>query len=340
MHGGSQVPVARAAAVEAAWAAGLAPATCDTVALVATELAENLHRHAVEGELWLLPEPAADAQGQLTLLAVDRGPGVVGFHRCLEDGFSTAGTMGTGLGAVRRAASRFDAVSEPGRGTVVAAVLRDPSPHQRHGPVRIGDVDVAALGFPAPGEDVSGDAWTYVSRGSRLLVLLADGLGHGQGAADASRRAAGVLRDQADQAPSEVLRALDAALVGTRGAAVTLAQVEMESLRTGGPVTVTGLGNVSALVAGPQGGTRRAATGHGTAGARGRSRYLEHVSDLAANGVLLLHSDGLTSRWTLDDRLELLRHSSVVIAAALLRDHGRGSDDSLVVIIKADGQRA
>ncbi|MGZ4592226.1 MAG: SpoIIE family protein phosphatase [Actinomycetes bacterium] len=338
VHGSSQVPVARAAAVEAAWAVGLTAATCDTVALVATELAENLHRHAVDGELWLLPEPAAGADGKLTVLAIDRGPGVVGFHRCLEDGFSTTETMGTGLGAVRRAASRFDAVSEPGRGTVVAAVLRDPRPHPRHGLEPVGDVDVAALGFPAPGEEVSGDAWTCVSRDSRLMVLLADGLGHGQGAADASQRATGVLRDLAHLEPGEVLRALDTALVGTRGAALTLALVEPESLRTGGPVTITGLGNVSALVAGPDGGTRRAATGHGTAGARGRTPYLEHVSDLAAGGVLLLHSDGLTSRWTLDDRLELLQHSAVVIAAALLRDHARGSDDSLVVVVKAGGR--
>jgi len=166
-------------------------------------------------------------------------------------------------------------------------------------------------------------------------VVLADGLGHGPQAAQASRRAADGLAALADEPPAEVLRALDTALEGTRGAAVTLAQVEVSALRDGGVVTSCGLGNVSVLVAGPDGTTRRAATGHGTAGARGRNRLPEQVSTLAPEGVLLLHSDGLTSRWGLQDRVELLRHSAVVIAAALLRDHERGRDDSLVVVLRA-----
>ena len=125
----SQVPLARALATRAAVRAGLAPARVEVVALVATELAENLHRHAVGGELVLVPPPAQGAAtraagaGDLWVLAVDRGPGVARFDRCLADGYSTGGTMGTGLGAVVRLADRFDAVSEPGRGTVVAAAF-------------------------------------------------------------------------------------------------------------------------------------------------------------------------------------------------------------------------
>jgi len=330
----SQVPSARAVAVEAALESGLSPATCDTTALVASELAENLHRHAVDGELWLLREPAhGDVAPGLTLLAVDRGPGVAGFSRCLVDGYSTNGTMGIGLGTVRRAAAWFDAASEPGRGTVVAARLCDPAPDATPSD----EVDVAALGFPITGEEVSGDGWACVSRGSRVLVLLADGLGHGEGAAQASRRAARALHALADRSPAEVLRALDEELVGTRGAAVTLAQVEVSALRAGGTVTSAGLGNVSVMVTGPDGSTRRAATGHGTAGARGRNRYAEQVSELPQDGVLLLHSDGLTSRWTLEGRAELLRHSALVVAAAVLREHERGRDDSLVVVLKAAG---
>jgi len=336
----SQVPGARAAALQAALDSGLSAATCDSAALVASELAENLYRHGTDGELWLLREPAHDGRASgLTLLAVDRGPGVAGFSRCLVDGYSTGGTLGIGLGTVRRAAAWFDAVSEPGRGTVVAARLSDPAPPGEGAPRQTGadEVDVAALGFPLAGEEVSGDGWACVARGSRLLVLLADGLGHGEGAAKASRRAALALPPLADLPPAEALRALDEELVGTRGAAVTLAEVEVATLRDGGTVTSSGLGNVSVLVAGPDGSTRRAATGHGTAGARGRNRYAEQASALPPAGVLLLHSDGVTSRWTLADRAELLRHSALVIAAAVLRDHERGRDDSLVVVVKATG---
>ena len=41
--------------------------------------------------------------------------------RCLTDGYSTAGTPGTGLGAVRRLANEFDIYSAPGEGTIVMA---------------------------------------------------------------------------------------------------------------------------------------------------------------------------------------------------------------------------
>ena len=49
----------------------------------------------------------------------------------------------------------------------------------------------------------------------------------------------------------------------------------------------------------------------------------------------MLHTDGLTTRWLLDGRLELLRHRAEVVAAVLWRDHARGTDDSLVVVVRA-----
>jgi anti-sigma regulatory factor (Ser/Thr protein kinase) len=320
----SQVAVARGAAVEAASRAGLSGPVRDTAALVATELAQNLHRHAVGGQLWLMAEP-----GRVTLIAVDVGPGVPGFVRCLVDGYTTAGTMGTGLGAVRRAALEFDAVSEPGRGTVVVVTLgARPA---------AAVADVAALGTAAPREEVSGDAWAWRVDGADLLLLVADGLGHGPDAATASLAAAHVVRESREGAPDLLLRQVDEALLGTRGAAVSLARTSVEALTSGGHVVTAGLGNVSLVLAGPDGRTRRAATGHGTAGTGLPSRFVPTPMTIEAGGAVLLHTDGLTSRWDLQERTELLRHRSVTIAAALLRDHRRGSDDSLVLVAKALG---
>jgi len=322
----SQVPVARAAAVRAARSAGLPVGTADRVALAATELAENLHRHATGGELLVLP---ADAAAAVTLVALDRGPGVAGFERCLVDGYSTAGTLGTGLGAVRRLARTFDAVSEPGRGTIVAAALGDPPP--------AAGADVAAVGFPIPGETVNGDGWTVVRRGARLVLLLADGLGHGPQAAEASAAATAAVPALADLPPAGVLSALHDRLRHTRGAAVTVAATDLDALLDGGTVHSAGFGNVSLLVAGGDGETRRAATAAGTAGVRSGGRVLEQATVLPPGGIVVLHSDGLTSRWGLTGRAELLRHSAVVVAAALLRDHERGGDDTMVVVLRAAG---
>ncbi len=352
----SQVPLARSLAVRAAARAGLTPAEGETVALVTTELAENLHRHAVGGELLVLPgrgQPDVGRPGRvrpaLWVVATDRGPGVDRFSRCLVDGYSTAGTLGTGLGAVVRLSTAFDAVSEPGVGTVVAAGFGGAHPDGGHPDgtdgtdgtdgagtgTQGGALDVAALGFPIDGEDVNGDGWAVVQQGLRVLLVAADGLGHGPGAAAASAVVAAAVPALAHLEPLPLLVELNTRLAGTRGAAVTVAGVDAGAVLHGGPVTGVGLGNVSMLVAGPDGSTRRAATSHGTAGASPSASPRPHVQHLPAGGAVVLHSDGLTTRWDFSGRAELLRHSALVVAAALLRDHSRGRDDTLVVVLKA-----
>ena len=88
------------------------------VAIVATELGNNLLRHAGGGELLLQTLGSGD-DAVVELLAVDRGPGMHDVSLCMRDGYSTAGTPGTGLGDMRRLADLFDIYSHPGEGTVV-----------------------------------------------------------------------------------------------------------------------------------------------------------------------------------------------------------------------------
>ena len=71
---------------------------------------------------------------------------------CLRDGMSTAGTRGVGLGAIKRLASRWDAYTRPGNGSVVSAYVLP------HGVKRPG-LDIAGVAIPYPGLHVSGDAW-------------------------------------------------------------------------------------------------------------------------------------------------------------------------------------
>jgi len=107
------------------------------IAIIASEMATNLVRHGGGGEILcrLLPGDAG-----IELIACDRGRGMVDVEECLRDGFSTGGTAGTGLGAIRRLATTFDIYSVHGMGTVVLAqVLVTPT----HGPV------IAAARSPA-----------------------------------------------------------------------------------------------------------------------------------------------------------------------------------------------
>src|SRR5215469_17876446 len=71
------------------------------VAVVATELCSNLLKHAGSGEIAITPFDDGDGRG-VELLALDQGPGIADIKKSLADGHSTAGTSGTGLGAIRR----------------------------------------------------------------------------------------------------------------------------------------------------------------------------------------------------------------------------------------------
>lgn len=88
----------------------------------------------------------------------------------------------------------------------------------------------AGAGRPLAGMPVNGDAaWTW-SRGPRLQVAVMDGLGHGHDAAAASREACRCLDARGGQGLAVLLRSLHEALRRTRGAALSLADADLEEI--------------------------------------------------------------------------------------------------------------
>jgi anti-sigma regulatory factor (Ser/Thr protein kinase) len=73
------------------------------IALVITEVATNLTKHAHGGQL-ILQVVTDNGRRGLDVLSLDRGPGIARPEEALRDGYSTAGSPGTGLGAIARLA--------------------------------------------------------------------------------------------------------------------------------------------------------------------------------------------------------------------------------------------
>lgn len=91
------------------------------IEIMILELARNILRHADgSGDLQVVSVEDGPRHG-LLITARDDGPGIPNIARALEDGFSTAGTLGAGLPGVKRLADAFEINSTPGRGTVVKA---------------------------------------------------------------------------------------------------------------------------------------------------------------------------------------------------------------------------
>src|SRR5882724_7931777 len=77
------------------------------VGIVANEIATNVLKHGRKGEVHIYPCLQPGCSG-VDIFSIDRGPGMSDTDACLRDGFSSAGTAGTGLGAIRRLSQEFD----------------------------------------------------------------------------------------------------------------------------------------------------------------------------------------------------------------------------------------
>jgi anti-sigma regulatory factor (Ser/Thr protein kinase) len=315
----SQVGEVRRAAHVLADELGFDEADAGRLALGVTELGTNLVRHAGGGALLLgVDGDAAE------LLSLDNGPGM-DIERCLRDGFSTAGSAGTGLGAVKRIASRFSAFSLPRRGAVISARFESKA-HSAVAPAT--GLSVAGIGLPAPGERVSGDGWGLRVMDGRTLLLMADGLGHGPGAAEASDLALTLFQRSTAVGPAAVLEDAHLTLRRTRGAAVAMVAIEpsLERLAFAGAGNITGR-----LISGVS--DRSLMSQPGTLGLQIR-RLQDAAYDWPDHAILVLFSDGIVSRWNLEDAGGLLTCEPIVIAGWIIRDHCRGRDDATVVVVR------
>lgn len=318
----SQVGQARRAAARLAQTLAFDETQAGRAAIVVTEVATNLVKHGRGGDVIARRLASGNAAG-LQILALDRGPGIENIGESLRDGYSTAGSAGTGLGAVRRLSSRFDIYSQPGAGTAVLAEMwtRAPSPS---------GFDVGAVAVPKRGETVCGDGWTMAHDGRGITIMVVDGLGHGVLAAQASSAAVRAFHDAAAETPRAILETIHQALRASRGAAVAVTRIDCGTR----VARFAGVGNIAAALVPPAGPSRHMVSHNGIAGHEAR-RIDEFTYPWPDGGLLVMHSDGLTQKWDLGRYPGLGRKHPALIAGVLYRDFHRQHDDATVVVARA-----
>ncbi|MDA0180227.1 ATP-binding protein [Solirubrobacter phytolaccae] len=284
-------------------------------AIVVTELATNLVRHGGGGEIILRVNRASGAT--IDAIASDRGPGIGNYARARDDGFSTGGGPGNGLGAIGRLSVAMDVHSGAGQGTVVLARLGTDAP----------DSGVDGIALPMAGETASGDAWGHVVEGDQVTILAVDGLGHGDDAAAAANAAVRELRTGMD--PMALLTRIHGALRSTRGAAGAVAYWNRRTHK----LQYAGIGNIAASIV-VDGESRSLVSMPGILG-HGIQRPRPFDYELPPGGLLVMHSDGLRSGWDLAAYPGVARRDPLLTAALLIRDFERGRDDVSVVVARA-----
>lgn len=311
----------RRVAMAAAQSLGFTEGRRSDIGIVATEAANNILVHAGSGEFLVCPFQHGSVVW-LDLLALDNGAGIRDASQVFEDGFSTAGTAGQGLGAVRRIADECSLYSLPQKGTALWSRFFLSSTT---------DPTYAAVNVPMKGETVCGDAFLALPGVSRSLYMVVDGLGHGAHAAQAATEAVTAVQASANEPPAEIVSRTHDALKATRGAAMSVAVVDHERK----VLTYAGIGNINAVIT--NGATMRSLVSqNGTLGA-----VLPHVHEYTYpfddRSLLLMYSDGISSKCSLSGYPGLAGRPLELIAGVLYRDFSRRRDDATVLLASLGG---
>jgi len=107
--------------VQFSLAAGFDDTRSRMIATAVSELARNILKYAVAGEIRLRQVEGPNGRG-VEIEATDRGPGIEDHDAAMRDHFSSSGTLGLGLPGVRRMMDEFSLDSTPGEGTRVTVV--------------------------------------------------------------------------------------------------------------------------------------------------------------------------------------------------------------------------
>lgn len=314
----SSVGEARRTGLLAAQRVGLDDVKAGQFALLATEVCRNVLRHGGGGEAIITSHN--NGNGPVgRIVALDRGSGIQDITKALDDGYSTGGTLGMGLGSMKRNARCFEIFTAQ-TGTIVFLEVGEKSATR---------LEIAGLALPYPGERVCGDAWAYHESPERTLIFLADGLGHGIHAADAADEAVKLFRKHVERAPAAILSYVHDGLKKTRGAAAAVAEIVHGTQS----LTYAGVGNTAAVILSRR--VSRSLVSHnGTLGMLA-PRFQEFRVPWPDDGILVMHSDGVQTKWDLSLYPGMLARHAAIISGVLLRDFRRTRDDASVVVAKA-----
>lgn len=316
----SSVGEARREAISAAHALGFDTSRRSNIGIVATEAANNILLHAQRGEFLICPGKTTDACW-LDLIALDSGPGISDIGRAMEDGYSTIGTPGQGLGAIKRLSDASSLYSVPGKGTAYWSRFETGTPPH-----------ASVISIPVRGETVPGDSY-FVHRGAgRSVYMMVDGLGHGPGATEAADAAVASTQKSLHCGPAEILVRAHDAMKRTRGAAMAVAIVDEERWT----LTYAGVGNISAMLASGSS-YKSMASQNGTVGAILPRLVQEYIYPVGSNATLVMFSDGLTTKTNPTSYAGFQNRHPMLLAGLLYRDFGRPRDDSTVMVVPLRG---
>lgn len=183
-------------------------------------------------------------------------------------------------------------------------------------------VEIAHAQRPARGESVCGDAFAVVHE-PVITVALADGLGHGPPANEASEAFCDYVRRSMELGLEQLVRGASQAISKTRGAAAAVLRVDEQA----GLLAFAGVGNIELQAV-----SERPIRPVCTPGIVGRPlrKVVIYRYRISPGDMIVLYSDGISSRLDLKKFRDLEIQQ---VADEILANHGKRHDDATVIVI-------
>ncbi|MDP2901830.1 MAG: ATP-binding protein/SpoIIE family protein phosphatase [Methylovulum sp.] len=320
--------VARRTAKQLALQLGFSSAAQEQIVLVVSELASNLIKYAGRGTVNLQTLAESDRAGIL-ISSHDRGPGFDA-GKALADGYSSSGTLGIGLGSVKRMVDVMEIHSRQGghSGTDIICKKWLPAPFVAP-KYLVCPLDIGAVSRPKQGFDVNGDAYLIKREHSgSCLIAVIDGVGHGARAQRAARTAEHYIDHHSDQPIPGIFRGIDLACQATSGVVMALAYFDHGN----STLTFASIGNIEAKVVG---GDEKVSLllKRGILGRQAPAPIISRHR-WSPGQALVLHSDGVSSRWNWHEFAHLGEKPAQFIAEQMHRKLQKDSDDATLIFVK------
>lgn len=293
--------------------------------IVVSEMVSNLIKYAARGEL--LYRLSTQEDGYIfEVICIDNGKGIKDLSHSMKDGISSKNTLGQGIGSIIRLSNFSQIYSQPDWGTIVYAQFFSSEHVTKTTP---NHTLVRCINVAMPGEKVSGDGAVIRHVGGKTMVLLGDGLGHGEFAKQAVDAAIETFTHTNYAEPADIIREVHAAVKKTRGLVATVAILDHQTKKW----QISGVGNIaSRLQRGLE--YKNYTSYNGIIGLNIPNRIENNLYEMEKFQQLILCSDGIKTRWDLVQYPTILKYDPMLLAAAIYKDHARRTDDMTIMIVK------
>ncbi|PWB22628.1 SpoIIE family protein phosphatase [Flavobacterium sp. HTF] len=294
--------------------------------IIVAELTSNLIKFAGGGEL-LYRCTQMLGRNEIEIYCIDNGTGIENVAKIMNDGYSTSKTLGHGMGSIKRLSNDFQVYSMKGWGVVQYIKICEsadldiiPNP---------AGLNYAALSVNYPGENVCGDGYHIKYSANGFKIFVGDGLGHGANAHDAVEIAIKAFQRSTAEDSAEILKEINDAVKKSRGLVATVAAVDYKSESW----NICGVGNINTRIyRGLE--NKTYSPYNGILGLNIPRTMNSTVVPYLKHQIIVMHSDGLRTRWNLNDMMSIIKQSPGVIASSLYKDNMRGTDDATVLVGK------